>query len=631
MNTMLECFVLQKVEQARIKVETSQGWMDKTVAIVEREAIEGLYFVLKQQKNMAVVVANCLDAAVTGSNSSAVGAGCDFITSMLAIGDVRDLLIQSWNYHFNEEEFDALSASLSGVGIVASIAQLAGGIGVAPAALVAAAKTLAKRLRRFGPVGLKTAKVLGEVLERIVRDPNLPISEKARRIGQLTPVFEIGASVALIQQTDPRLFGLLVHAMSTPNKFERFSTWMLDYLARLGAELTPEAAAQNTRQRHWLDYLVSPAYADFLSSVVREAFIEAMRKIVARTERIDIEEVALSFDEAVEKFIDLKGNDTLYALREVSQDEYVIKAFMNVDAIGKEAGADMVRHFARNSGWTIGMNDVFSVEAMVKSVADMRVDRLIHTPAEVADALDPAYAAQVRQGLKGVVNRLESPIGQPVTKGHMAHWLIVVDLLDSGAVIRNIEVSDAAIELLNGMELAYRRMDIELEIDGRVYYWDVKNNMASTWRDNLTAAFGNKIRKVNGEAIEEPGQLITDLGKLYKTVKEGQPEQLRQWVFTPDVLGQAGKPTAEQIASMETTMTEHIVGLIDDPKYRDALIGHLDIDKEKLIEEDLVEIRKFNKAKNDLIKMINGTYPNMPGNTKFIKIYSFDSLVPPGA
>ncbi len=107
------------------------------------------YYHLKM-KSSSVIIVNCLDAALTGSNSSAVGAGCDFITSVLAIGDLRDILIQGWHYHIgDQEEYDELTAQLAAVGLVASGAQFIPAIGqtlgVTLTTFVAAGKTVANK------------------------------------------------------------------------------------------------------------------------------------------------------------------------------------------------------------------------------------------------------------------------------------------------------------------------------------------------------------------------------------------------------------------------------------------------------------------------------------------------------
>jgi hypothetical protein len=630
MNMMLECFVHKKVEEARIRVETSNGLIEKTMAIVDQATFEASYQILNNMKTSVVVVANCLDAALTGNNASAVGAGCDFITSMLAIGDVRDLLIQSWNYHFDPDEFDALTASLSGVGLIASAAQLAGGVGVAPSAVVASGKTIAKFLNRVDDVGGMAGKTVGDFLGKIVRDPDLSMGAKINKFSALVPVFEITASVALIYNDNPRLFQLLAHMMKTPDKFERLSGWMQDYLARLSAELDI-TAFELQQKRLWLDYFINSAYAG-LSTTVDTAFKAGLEGLLKHLDYKDISVVAMSFDEALEVFLDLYndlGADGLNAaVREVKRDTTTIKALMNVGEVA--GGVDNMRRFAQNSGWKLGLRKAFSIPDMVEAVANMRIDRLTRTPDELLGALDKEYADTVKKGLARVLSQVDHKLGIDITKGHMAQFLMVVDLLNSGKIIKGVEVDEAIIDLSNGTKLAARRIDIIIKTDGLDLIWEVKANAPDRWKVNLVDDMSMQVKKkADGSLSEEvAGQMLTDLGKLYHELKNDVPTSFRQRVYTPEALGLERKPKAKEIKDMEDEMNDKLVSMIEDEKYESRMLDVLGIDKNKYYEDDKVEVDKFKKAIKDLKQMVQGTYEKSKG-LKMMKIYPFDDLVPP--
>jgi hypothetical protein len=578
-------------------------------------------------KTSVVVVANCLDAALTGNNASAVGAGCDFITSMLAIGDVRDLLIQSWNYHFDPDEFDALTASLSGVGLIASAAQLAGGVGVAPAAVVASGKTIAKFLNRVDDVGGMAGKTVGEYLGKIVRDPDMSMGAKLNKFSALVPVFEITASVALIYNDNPRLFQLLAHMMKTPDKFERLSGWMQDYLARLSSEL--DIAATNAQKsKQWLDYFISSAYAG-LSSTVDDAFKAGLEGLLKHLDYKDISVVAMSFDEALEVFFKLykdhgpEGLST--ALRGVTRDTTTVKALMNIGEVA--GGVDNMRRFAQNKGWTLGMRDSLSVPEMVEAVANMRVDRLTRAPDELSDALDVEYADAVKAGLARVLSQVNHKWGRDVTKGPMAHFLMVVDLLNRGKKLKGVEVVEESIKLDNGTILAGRRIDIITEEDGLDLIWEVKANATHRWEVNLVDDMGMKVKKKDGVSSVVTGQMLTDLGKLYRELNSDAPTSFRQRVFTPEALGFERKPTPKEIKDMEDEMNDKLVSIIHDEKYQDRMLGVLDIDKESFYKGHEGEVDKFKVAIGDLTKIIQGTYKKSEG-IRVMRVYPFDGLVP---
>jgi hypothetical protein len=469
-------------------------------------------------------------------------------------------------------------------------------------------------------------KTVGDFLGKIVRDPDLSMGAKINKFIALVPVFEITASVALIYNDNPRLFQLLAHMMKTPDKFERLSGWMQDYLARLSAEFGM-VGHEVLQQRSILDLFVRSAEAAGLKDAVKTIFINGLKKIDEGLDYKLIGEVAESFDEALEQLIDVVTNDNIhFVLKEVTEDTYVVKAFMN---IGEFAGPDGMRRFATNGGWTLGMSE-FSTEAMVESIADMRIDRIMRTKDELADALPVSYSASVKSGLKRVVSQVDHPWKFKITKGHMAHLLVVTDLMNSGKVIRGVEVYEVPIKLSNGFTLAERRIDIIIETDGLDLLWDVKANAVDKWEANLVKDMKMKVsKKADGTITEDgPGQFLTDLGKLYRDLSNDAPTAYRQRVYTPEVLGLGRKPTPAQIETMEKQMNNKVVEMIDSGNYDVELMDALGMDKKMILDGDEVEIERFNDAISDLKQMVQGSYEGSKG-LKIMKIYPFDNLVPP--
>jgi hypothetical protein len=339
----------------------------------------------------------------------------------------------------------------------------------------------------------------------------------------------------------------------------------------------------------------------------------------------------MSFDEALEVFLDLYrdlGSEVLSAsLREIKRDTTTIKALMNIGEVA--GGVDNMRRFAQNEGWTLGMRDAFSVSDMVDAVANMRIDRLTRTPGELLDALDEEYAGAVKTGLARVLSQVDHKWGRDVTKGPMAHFLMVVDLLNSGKIIKGVEVDEVSIKLDNGTILASRRIDIITEEDSLDLIWEVKANAPHRWDINLVDDMSMQAqKKTNGSLSEVAGQMLIDLGKLYRELNSNTPTSFRQRVFTPEVLGLEKKPSPEQIKDIEDAMNDKLVSMINDDKYQDRMLDILDIDKERFYRGDIVEIDKFEDAIDDLVEMVQGTYEKSKG-LRMMRVYPFDYLVPP--
>jgi len=265
---------------------------------------------------------------------------------------------------------------------------------------------------------------------------------------------------------------------------------------------------------------------------------------------------------------------------------------------------------------------------MVREVADMRIDRLKRTSADLPN-LAETDAKNVQKGLASLISQFDQTFH--FAKGHFAHFLIVVDMLKSaGGKLKGIELRDVARELANGFTLLERRIDIVVEINGKTYYWEVKAFPAETWRDGVTGMMALTTRTLaDGQKILEPGQLLSDLGKMYNEyVENGVLTNIRQLVLTPAVIGGRVKPTVKQFEDMENAVREHIVNIINDPKQNESLARTLNLDRVKVADGDRVELRKLENARKVLVKLVQGGEVS-PIPEGLVKVYRFDNFVPP--
>ncbi|MBY7831781.1 hypothetical protein KW463_02830 [Vibrio fluvialis] len=127
------------------------------------------------------------EGLLTGTSDEAIGQAVAVTTDFLVIGDIRDLTLQGMN-HLQGEEVDETLVALSALGLVATAAQIASGIGTVETAGVAAPTLVATTATKNGIVALKTAKRLGKLPpwlgKTLVREAK--IAQQSKSLSALT-------------------------------------------------------------------------------------------------------------------------------------------------------------------------------------------------------------------------------------------------------------------------------------------------------------------------------------------------------------------------------------------------------------------------------------------------------------
>jgi len=608
MEMLLECFVKPKVEEARINYETSSGFKEASIALFQRESLEVVYSKLKSMKNYSVIVVNCLDAALTGSNSSAVGAGCDFITSVLAIGDLRDILIQSWHYNIGDtNEYDELTAQLAAVGLVASGAQLIPGVGqtlgVVVTTFVAAGKTVAKTFKKIGPAGVVAGKLLGSKIGDIATDPSLSVTQKVKKFELMLPLVEIGASFALIYSEQPKIFKFLGNTLSSGNNIDNMITWTGRYVKRLEGEFT--ASSKRYYQEEFIALFVSDAYAAGFSEPIRAKFVVQINKLLGSFDDLAIDTsteagmkfAAGKFNEALDELLNNLDNVN-YKLKDVADDMDVIRAFVNVGQLTADGAKDRIRKFANNSGYTIGYGkDLMSSEEFISAFADIPAHKLND---------------QSKKAVAGLINTFQNDgLGFNITKGNIAHVLMITDILKRSD-IEILAVEKIADQLTTARDVIFkgRRYDIVVKENGKVVFLEVKNISNNTLQSTLSKGMALKqtAKNKSDDAVEEIGQLYQDIVSYIKNDYSGH-----QWVFTPDVMPSIN----DNFVAYEDVIIKDIKNLIN--KHQNRFAAEFGLDLKKAADKE-----KWGRRVEALEDAMDGVDVN---GVKFVQIYPFSNTI----
>lgn len=117
-----------------------------------------------KRSNWKYQLAKLKEGLVTGISDEAVGQTAGVTTDFLVVGDIRDLAYESINYA-KGEDVDEVVVALSGLGLTATVAQVASGVGTASTAGAASPALLGSTVAKTSIIALKTAKKVGKLPE----------------------------------------------------------------------------------------------------------------------------------------------------------------------------------------------------------------------------------------------------------------------------------------------------------------------------------------------------------------------------------------------------------------------------------------------------------------------------------
>ena len=506
LNSILECIVKPRVEEAQMRVQTANGVFSKGVAIVNEVQITTLYEALKLQKNASVMALNCIDAVVTGENASTTGAVCDFVTALFAIGDVRDMYIQAYNAIWDPEHYDNTIRILAILGTTTTVAIASGG-GAALDATLAAAKQFVKALRRLGPAGVKLKDLVGSYLDSKVISAASP--EKAKAALELAGGFlQLGAYVSLEGQNLKPVLNMMADGIDNVTDME---TWF-GFIERFGKKFAGVVALKPFNDL--LDLLIPAAHAGLGDVITSPGIIKLADALKTLQKYADELPKPLRGNSNIGKnlnvvirAIEKGGDEGLEALelgmKNIDGFKDTLKALMFISSMPN--GYKMVRHLQRyrcSSGCYSSFTDI---KDMMKGIAD------IGDYAKLGKVTDEAM-----DGFEKMFADLASHKG--FSQGATEVVFQMKKLLGEGKTIKGVEVED--IVEVGGKSLGNRRYDM-------IIGDPLKKVEVKSWNPEFT---GQRLKDQLKKNISpgdggKPGQLYKDL----LSTLSGESDKL--WVF----------------------------------------------------------------------------------------------------
>jgi len=155
---------LVKNEQYAAAADYLGFFLDYDYVQRDPEAIGLFQEIDDKRSNWKYQLAKLKEGLVTGTSDETIGQTAGVTTDFLVVGDIRDLAYESINYA-KGEDVDEVIAALSGLGLTATAAQVASGVGTASTAGAASPALLASTVAKTSTVALKTARKVGKLPE----------------------------------------------------------------------------------------------------------------------------------------------------------------------------------------------------------------------------------------------------------------------------------------------------------------------------------------------------------------------------------------------------------------------------------------------------------------------------------
>jgi hypothetical protein len=191
--------------------------------------------------------------------------------------------------------------------------------------------------------------------------------------------------------------------------------------------------------------------------------------------------------------------------------------------------------------------------------------------------------------------------------------------------VLKVEFYDEALITAINSNFKGRRIDMQIEINGRTINLEVKNVFSHRWKALLDAGMKKETKAgaVATEAAEQTGQLYTDLLRYIKDGNAG-----RQYVFTPDVISLPDSVTTDaaraahrtnpaNIAAAEDEIIEYIKELVK--KNENELAGEYNLN----LKND-AHLEEWNDKVEELFEAMDG---NGPDQQKFVRIFGYENII----
>ncbi|MBU2714140.1 hypothetical protein, partial [Zooshikella harenae] len=452
-----ECDIQNRISEAKIAIKTATSKTDRIVAMMSYALYQKTYYQLYASGVMVENGPECFEGAFIGNVDSVAAGVCDFATSLLLIGDIRDFLKHSYYLFSDDEDFDKPTYVFASLGILTTLAEVTG-VGVAVDAAVAGGKISSKILKNSAVIRHLTDYIDDKIL-------SLPMDELSKGLKKILPMLQV---VSVVSFYGGDIKKLLVDAIESP---EDFIAWV-DYLVIYFERWDGVEDAFSVSSRDILDWFIASANASTPDKLIEKLMSKGVKKFVKLLENVSSEQHALhisfvknpstgnvgqEFTDAISALNRLPDTPSAKEVRAIMHEEPVVYGIMLIDYIGGKKAVEALRRYPlgqksspfRDKSFKAFFEDIsyISVLAEQNKISKKALKKL---KKEFHDL------GRVIQSAK---NGNQNQINVHMAKGVAGVITAIRRIADRGKVIADLEVEEVFIDGVG--KTSGRRMDVK--------------------------------------------------------------------------------------------------------------------------------------------------------------------------
>ncbi|WP_218224406.1 hypothetical protein [Pseudomonas sp. PIC25] len=518
---VVDCQLQKKIRQAEIKVRTASGVLETAVAYAELSTLKTLQTQLNVAGTSMIYLAQCVEGIVTGGTDSMASTVCDFVASLLLVGDIRDFVIHGYYFYTdNTEKFDQATYVFAGLGIVGTLAELTGA-GVSVDAVLAGGKTAAKVM--------KGSKVLTNLVSYL--DAKVLNGVSGARTAALKKVIPILQVVAFAAYEGGAIKDFLVQAVDSVDDFDiwvSYTYWMIEEGAISAVTMT-----QSSTLDRYVAFFVGAAYAvgvdDILKNTSVAAFIKVLKEVEEKTKPFKSKnKVAAHFTQVIGFLVKERGGN----LDELAKKSPDLMALIAVYARTGTEGLAALRRTPCTPSDCFG-GKTFSEFAQEFYNLELKFSK----------GVDPQNFSKVLEQIGAFAKDSYDQALIFVARGGAG----TVRVASKKFTREGDEILGFEIGLSEATQKAFgkRTYDVVVKRGGVDYFVEVKSWNSHIALDRIKASLNFNLKKDGTDGA--PGQLMKDLGTY---LGSGGNKNIR-WEFSDEGIGREAliKAVREEIIS----------------------------------------------------------------------------------
>lgn len=547
LHLLAECNYKSRLRTAVVTLtHENSSFVQRELAIVDLAFYGPLYASIKAVELGITVAPACANGIVMGDVDDLASGTCDFITSLLLVGDVRDLILHNfwlWTNAVDEngkQKFDQATYVFASLGILTTLAE-ATGVGTILDAAVGGCKTASKLM--------KGSRLMDGIADYVLKHKAVwtKPTQLQTALKPILPLMQVTALIVYLGPQNPEMKPTW-DLLSNINR-DQLVGWMA-YLPHAIEQSLPSLASTNPVPNNVLDFFFSSAYAaapfDFIRLLDEtgqlRGFLKAVKTVMEEAQekvngyRGNNSYLAQAFNTVIAQLGEDFDKLPLETIQKNLADSRMLTAMLVAYDLGK--GSDELIKAMRRFPCVPSNCHLGGLSALGLSGPET-IARYFDSFGEIANfmaqgKLSPQAYEEMGQVIAqlGTMKKDGSAVKFNVAKGASEVIALTLKMLKNGHEVTHFEFH-TVMRNSGGEELGERIYDIVAKINNATVRIESKAWVPTVLNDRLIGSLGCKMVGEAGqqeEKFQKVGQLQKDLIDAIVATRKGEPITVK-WVF----------------------------------------------------------------------------------------------------